>query len=655
MSTVTASGAPQSHLGAAGKKTCKVHFLPGDVHVEVASGTTILDAARTAGVFIESLCSGDGVCGKCRVIVRRGIVDGGTTESLTREQIREGYVLACEAKVQSNTIIDIPPESQLRARTHDVDVSQHRLCESAVLERRPAKLDPLVKKYAFNLAPATLDNNLSDMTRLRQRLSEVDGAQEYQMGLKAIRRLPEAVREAGGHVTVTTAYRGALTEITDVASGDSSVPNLAVAVDVGTTSIVAHLIELTTGQTLSTAVKYNSQAVYGSDVLRRIIWCAEQPDGLDQLHTMVVDDINILIQGLLDKSRLSQNYITLVVAAGNTTIMHTLLGLTPKWIRREPYVGVTYQPPPFRAAEIGITVSPRGLLYCLPCVSSFVGADIAAGVLAVGLHESVRPKMLIDIGTNGEIAIGNREWMVCASASAGPAFEGAGTRDGMRATCGAIDHIRGWNAGQSVSFTTIGDDAPCGLCGTAYVDLLAQLLRLGIMDKTGRLNLDRRNPRLRVGEDGTPEFVVVRAGERGAARDLVITQSDIANLVRTKAAVYAAAQVLLNSLGLRMTDLDEILVAGAFGNFLDLENAVLIGLLPDVLGEKLRFVGNTSLLGAKAVALSRQNYKDVQRIAGSMTYFELSTDPTFMSAFTSACFFPHTNIEEFPSVMAFVS
>ncbi len=637
------------------KKLCSVQFLPSGMKVDVPIGTTILEAARTAGVFVDGLCGGDGVCGKCRVIVRRGLVRGGTTDFLTRDQIREGFILACEAKVEGNLLVEVPAESELPARTTEADIAEQRLSDVAALERQPEKIDPLVRKYCIEIKPPTLEDCRSDLDRLKHTMQTLDGAQECQMGLKVIRQLPEVMRNPGHTVTVTAAYRGVLSEITEVVAGDNSRPNLAVAVDVGTTSVVANLVELSTGKTLGTAARYNSQAVYGGDVLRRIQWCSEQPDGLSQLHSMVVDDINVLIRGLLEKARLSQNYITLVVAAGNTTIMHTLLGVNPEWIRREPYVGVTYQPPPFRAAELGITIHPRGLLYCLPSVSSFVGADITAGVLAVGLHESVEPRMLIDIGTNGEIVIGNKDWMVCASASAGPAFEGAETRDGMRATRGAIDHIHGWNAGQSLSFSTVGNEAPCGLCGTAFVDLLAQLLRLNVMDKTGRLNMDNWRPRLRLGPDDVPEFVVVKAGEKGAPRDLVITQSDIANLLRTKAAVYAASKVLLKSLGLTMSDLKEILVAGAFGNFLDLENAVFIGLLPDVPGKKMRFVGNSSLQGAKMVALSRERYKESQRIASSMTYFELSTEPTFMEAFSSACFFPHTNIEEFPSVMAMVS
>jgi len=637
------------------RKLYTVQFGPTGAKAEVPAGVTILDAARKAGVFIESLCAGDGVCGKCRVIVRRGLVDGGTTNHLTREEIREGHILACEARVAGDLIIEVPPESRLSDRVREVDIAEQRLSEGATLERQPTELDPLVKRLTFDVPLPTLDNNRADFERLEHALRELSGATEFQMGLKVSRTLPEAVRRNQGTVTATFASRGTLTEIMDVVSGEAGNPFLALAVDAGTTSVVAHLVDLMTGQTLGAAAKYNSQAVYGGDVIRRIIWCSEEADGLQQMHNTIVEDINILIEELLEKLRLSKHYISLVVAAANTAIMHTLIGLNPEWIRREPYVGVVYQPPPLRAAEIGLTINPRGLLYCLPSVSSFVGADITAGVLAVGMHEMDEPRMLIDIGTNGEIVIGNKDWMVCASASAGPAFEGAGTRDGMRAMRGAIDHVRGWNSGHTFSFSTVGDAPPNGLCGTAYVDLLAQFMRLNMMDKTGRLHEDNGSRRLRKGADDAPEFVLVRAGEKGAARELVVTQHDVLNLLRAKGAVYAASKVLLNSLGLTLSDLKEILVAGAFGNYLDLENAVLIGLLPDIPGERLRFVGNTSVQGAKMAALNRQHYEEVRQIADGMTNFELSTDPTFMEEFTSACFFPHTNIEEFPSVTKLLS
>lgn len=628
-----------------------VSFAPMNATVKVELGATILDAARKAGVLVESLCGGDGVCGKCKVIARRGLVEGGTANYLSREEIREGYVLACEARVLSDLYVEIPQAPHLRPRPREIDVAEQRLSEDMALQRQPAKLDPLVTKHCIELAKPSLENNRADLERLTHVLAKKDGQAEFQMGLKATRGLAEALR-AGTQVTATTAYRGPLTEITDVLPGDTSKTNFAVAIDVGTTSVVAHLIDLNTGQTLGASAKYNGQAVYGADVIRRIMYCSEHPDGLMQLHAVIVEDINVLIGELRERFRLAPKCISVVVVAANTTMVHILLGIDPRWIRREPYVGVTYQPPPFRAAELGILIDPRGLLYCLPCVSSFVGGDITAGILAVGMHEADEPRMLIDIGTNGEIVIGNKDWMVCASASAGPAFEGTGTHDGMRAMRGAIDHVRGWYSGDTLSFSTVGDGEPNGLCGTGYVDLLAHLLRQGIIDKTGRLNAACGSSRMRTNADGIPEFVVVRAGEKGAPRNLVITQDDVANLVRTKAAVYAASKVLLNSLGLTNSDLKEVLVAGAFGYHMDLENAVAIGMLPDLPAENLRFVGNTSVAGAKIAALSRRRYQEAQEIAQNITYFELSVYPTFMEEFSSACFFPHTNIEEFPSVLA---
>lgn len=632
-------------------RTCTVSFRPGGSSVAVPAGTSIMEAARRAGAFIDSLCGGDGVCGKCRVVVREGSVLSGNTEFLTRQEIRSGHVLACEARVASDLTVEIPSEVRLAEHAKDTAAADRLLGLEASREPRPLRLDPLVRQLHLRVPAPSLEYNLSDLDRLESELRSVTGGGEYQLGLKIIRQLPEVLRRQGGAVTVTLADRGALTEITNVVPGDASGRNLAVVVDVGTTTVVVHLVDLCTGQTMGAAARYNSQASFGADVLRRIIWSTEQPGGLKDLHAAIAGDINALIRELEERFRIGASDINLVVVAGNTTMMHLLLSVSPEWIRREPYVGAAYRPPPFRAAEVGVNINPRGLLYCLPSVSAFVGADTVAGVMATGLSESEGLKMLIDIGTNGEIVIGNRDWMVSASASAGPAFEGAGNRDGMRAVRGAIDHARGCEASSGLSYSTVGDAPPKGLCGTAYVDLLAEMLRSGAMDKTGRLNLDHRSKRLRVGPEGTPEFVVVPAGERGAERDLVITQDDIANLVRSKAAIYAAGKVMLNSLKLKLSDLAEIMVAGAFGNYLDLENAVTIGLLPDVPPENLRFVGNSSVAGARLAALDRGRCQQARRIADGMTYFELSTDPGFMHEFTSACFFPHTNVEEFPTVM----
>jgi uncharacterized 2Fe-2S/4Fe-4S cluster protein (DUF4445 family) len=502
------------------------------------------------------------------------------------------------------------------------------------------------------LPPPSLDDNVSDLQRLEQALGKAVPTQGFQMGLKVARRLPDVLRQAGWKVTAVTARRGPLTEILDVEGGDTTRRNLCVAVDVGTTTVVAHLVDLRSGQTLGQAAKYNSQAGYGADVIHRILHASRGPDGQNALRQAVVGDLNDLIHQLVTRYRVGAQDICLVSIAGNTVMTHLLLGLPAENIRKAPYVGAAYALPPFRAAEVGLQVNPRGLLYCVPSVAGFVGGDIVAGILATGLGQGSRVRMLIDIGTNGEIAVGNGEFLVCASASAGPAFEGAECRSGMRATQGAIDHLRLLDAEHVLSYSTVGGAAPAGLCGTGYVDLLAEMLRAGVIDKTGRLRPEASSSRVRPGPQGELEYVVLPAAQTASGQDIAITQGDIQNILRAKAAIYAAASVLLKALNLRFVDLSEILVAGAFGNFLDLENAVFIGLLPDVPLDCLRFVGNTALAGAKLAALSDRCHDEVFRIARTATYFELSTEPTFMDQFVSASFFPHTNIELFPSVLA---
>ena len=414
---------------------------------------------------------------------------------------------------------------------------------------------------------------------------------------------------------------------------------------------MCHLVDLADGQTLGRAAKYNSQVAFGADVIRRIIHASEAPDKENALREAIVGDLNELIHELATTYRVGLGDICLISAAGNTTMMHLLLGLPAEHIRREPYTGAAYRLPAFRAAEIGLQIHPRGLLYCLPCVAGFVGADTVAGIFATGLAHGEPVRMLIDIGTNGEIIIGNKDFLVCASASAGPAFEGAECRSGMRAMRGAIDHIRLYDANRVLNYSTIGSAPPVGLCGTGYVDLVAEMLRVGLIDKTGRLQGDEDHRLVRTNADGELEFVVAPASQQGA-QDVVITQADVSNILRAKGAIYAASSVLLKALNMSFDDLAEIMIAGAFGNFLNLQNALLIGLVPDIPLDRINFVGNATIAGAKLAALCGECYDEFTEIADRTTYFELSTDPTFMDEFVSACFFPHTNVELFPSVMA---
>jgi len=630
-------------------KTCTVRFEPEGASVEVPAGTTILAAANKAGVFVNSLCGGDGVCGRCRVIVREGKVSGGSTEFFSHEEIQAGYILACEGRIQTDLRVEIPPETRLAGQPEYAAGEVPELEDVSRQAGRRIQLDPLVRRTYVTLPEPSLANNVSDLQRLQDVLGRQMSTAGFQMGLKVTRRLPKLLRDNDWSVTAITAHRGALTEIVDAEAGDTSGRNMCIAADIGTTTVVCHLVDLRDGQTLGQAAKYNSQAGYGADVIRRIIHAASSPDNERALREAIVGDLNELIHELVARFRVGLRDISFVSAAGNTTMVHLLLGLPAENIRHEPYVGAAYRLPPFRAAEVGVQIHPRGLLYCLPAVAGFVGADVVAGIFASGISRSDEVRMLIDIGTNGEIVIGNKEFLVCASASAGPAFEGAECRCGMRATRGAIDHLRLADAEHVLSFSTIGSAAPLGLSGTGYVDLVAEMLRTGVIDKTGRI--DTGCPQVRANSGGETEYVVVPAARSGNARDITITQGDVNNILRAKGAIYAAQTILLKSLGMTVDDVAEIMVAGAFGNFLNVSNAVFIGLLPDIPRQRLRFVGNTSLAGAKLAALCAGCYDEISQIADRTTYFELSTDPKFMDEFVSACFFPHTHVEMFPSVL----
>jgi len=646
-------------------KRCKVTFEPDGASVEVHAGTTILAAGNEAGVYVNSLCGGDGVCGRCRVIVRKGKTSGGSTEFFTREEIQQGYILACQGRIESDLIIEVPPETRQIGAPQYVEQEVPHLADLSKQARRTIRLRPLVRKTYVELPPPSLDNNVSDLQRLEQVLGKSIRTQGFQMGLKVTRRLPEVLRKGEWKVTAVTGHRGPLTEIVDVEAGDATGRNMCIAADIGTTTVVCHLVDLRDGHTLGQAAKYNSQAGYGADVIRRIIYATQSRDNENTLREAIIGDLNELIGELIAKYRIGSGDVSLISVAGNTTMLHLMLGLPAEGIRKEPYTGAAYRLPPFRAAELGLKIHPRGLLYCLPCVAGFVGGDIISGIFATGMAQGEQVRMLIDIGTNGEIVVGNKEFLVCASASAGPAFEGAECQSGMRATRGALDHIRLLNADNVLNYSTIGSAPPVGICGTGYVDLIAEMLRVGLIDKTGRLSSDKAPSRLRTGRDGQMEYIIIPAAQRGPKRDpsrlrtsdgggndLVISQSDISNILRAKGAIYAAATVLLNALSMTFDDIAEIMVAGAFGNFLNVRNAVFLGLLPDISPERMRFVGNTSLAGAKLSAICEDCYDEIFRIAERTTYFELSTAPTFMEQFVSACFFPHTNVELFPSVMA---
>ena len=625
--------------------THTVVFTPQQKVVSVETGTSLLEAAAKADIVISNVCGGDGICGRCKMLVKDGSVREEATMLLTREEIQKGCVLACQSFVQSNLWIEIPPETLAGERVEvDQDAQRFRSLHPGIT-RRPFANVPLVSKVFLPLPEPSLENNLADSQRLQEAVARATGVASMQMGLRVMRRLPQILRDNNFAVTAIVGRRDNIAEIVDVEAGDTSAQNYVVVVDVGTSTVVAHLVNVRQMRTVDADACFNSQAVYGREVTARIM--AAEKRGLAPLQDLIVGDINRLIANLAARNNVAPRDITAAVCAGNTAMVHFLLALPLGNMRRKPYIASDVEPPPLRAAQIGLRINPRGLLYCVPGISSWVGGDITAGILATGLYEREEIAMLIDVGTNGEIVLGNKDWMVACSASTGPALEGASVECGMIGEKGAIEKVFLQNG--SIDFRVIGNVPPKGICGSGIIDLVAVLLDKGIIDRAGQF-VPQNSPGLEFA-DGRGRFTLVRKGD-GAFRDIRITQDDIDNVITAKAAVFAATKILLERLNLTFADIKHLYLAGGFGSYINRQNAVKIGLLPDLAVSRIQYVGNTSIWGAKLAALSVEAHQTLREIRRRTTYYDLVGTSDYVEQFKQARFLPHTSIELFPSVAA---
>jgi uncharacterized 2Fe-2S/4Fe-4S cluster protein (DUF4445 family) len=430
--------------------------------------------------------------------------------------------------------------------------------------------------------------------------------------------------------------------------------SLGAAIDIGTTTIAIMLVDFKSGHVIDSATSFNRQISCGEDVISRIIYSLKG-EGLKHLQRLVLETINDLLDDLCERNGVDSLHIDHVVTSGNTTMAHLFLGLNPRGIREEPYAPVATHYPTVRTMDIGLHANPNAAVYSLPSVAAYVGGDITAGVLSSGLWRKKGLTLFMDVGTNGELVLGNSDWMVACACSAGPAFEGAGVRCGMRATQGAIEGVTINYNTLEPSIQVIGGGKPSGVCGSGMIAALAEMFITGIVDKSGRINT--AHPRAAAGgrsrivttEHG-PAYVLVWSGESATGEDILLTEVDVNNLIRTKGAIYAAIRVMLQNLGINAADIQEVLIGGGFGQHINVEKSILIGLLPDLPWHRFRYLGNTSVQGAYKALISRRERRRVTDIAGKVTYLELVADNNFMNEYTSTLFLPHTDIESFPSV-----
>ena len=629
---------------------CKIRFIPDDIEVTVDKGTNLLSAALQAGVHIYATCGGMGVCGTCKVKITEGSVESTRTEKISEEEFNQGIRQACRCVVTSDLTVSIPVGSRLEKA---IQAKEKKKSSGATASGW--KYEPALKKYYLELPPATATDNANDLFRLMWGLDQSCNLHDIPADFDVISKLSAVLREKDWKITVTLSevsdrpFTGRKTpRIINVEPGDTRDKLFALAIDIGTTTVCAQLLDLNRGTILADTIVFNKQISYGADVISRIAY-SQKPGGLKKLQELVVSSINEVIDNLLKSSRAERKEISHIAVAGNTTMQQLLLGLDPKYIRLAPYVPTAGFLPLVKACSFGIDVPDHVYLYVFPSISSYVGGDIISGVIAAGIHQRQKLTFYMDIGTNGEIVIGNSEWLVSTSCSAGPAFEGGGIKHGMVAMSGAIQEFSIDPVSLEPTINTINGTKAKGICGSGLINITADLLDAGVIGQNGKFNTNLSSARIRNGADGA-EYVVAWGSETENGQDIVITEVDIDNLIRAKAAMYAGCNTLSHSVNVSSADFEQVILAGNFGNSLNIEKAVFIGLLPDIPRDRFVFVGNGSLSGARLVNFSLDMLDDSRKVGQMMTNIELSDNNEFTHNYIAALFLPHTDEKAFPNI-----
>ena len=634
----------------------RITFLPADRKVTVPAGTNLLRAARQACLHINASCGGTGVCGKCRVLVEQGSVKDGISEKFSPDEVKKGIRQACTAIVTGDVTIRLQETAGLKSGQLGTEVPERHRAAMYVFDltelREEGLFSPPVEKFFLELPRPDHNDRQADAGRLLRSLHEQYGERHILITLNMLRRLRRVLREDDFRVTATLARpvnRRFKSKLVHVQPGNWTMRNYGLAVDIGTTTIYGQLLDKQTGEILAEAGDYNRQLSYGEDVISRMI-VAERPEGLRQMHDLVAESINRVILRLLKKKHIDQDELTSITLAGNTVMTHLALELEPHNIRRTPYVPVSTLFPPIRATDLALEVGDHCMALFYPAISSYVGGDIVAGVMGSGMYRTDKVSLYIDIGTNAEIVIGNREWLACAACSAGPAFEGGGILHGMRAAAGAIEDFSLDPVSLEPMNLTIGGKPAVGICGSGLLVITAALFECGALDQRGRFARNLDTARIREGRSGY-EYVLVWEEEAGIDRDIVLTEVDVDNFIRAKGAIYAGVMTLLSEVGLGIADLEQVILAGAFGSYIDLDSAVTVGLLPEIAPEKFLYVGNGSLMGCRMSELSNHIRRDVIKTIQRMTGFELCEVPSYKDQYVAALFLPHTDSSLFPQAL----
>ena len=596
----------------------QVIFQPMNRVLSVLAGTPLLDTLRTAGIPIESICGGKGLCRKCRVILTKGScasVPQVGASHLTAEERAQGYYFACQVMLTADAEFTLPVESRID--------SPQILISSVMRIEHPI---PSVIRYPLEIVPAeglpfaSQSIRLTGYTGPRPRVSTM---------------MSQALNAPGKYLVATLATVHSPPEIIAVEPAQDVHPLYGVAIDLGTTTVVGCLVDLTTGEIMGSGSTLNRQITYGEELITRIGY-SDTPNGLLTMHRAAIESVDTVISQLVHDSGIEKSDIMDMCVAGNTVMNHIFCAIDPRYLELA-HAPVARTPIIRTATILGLPLNPSASVYCLPNVSRFVGGDAIGDVLASGMHESEDLSLLIDLGTNGEIILGNRDWMASVSCASGPAFEGAGITSGMRAMKGAIEHVRIDPVTAAVTFTTIGNVPPRGICGSGIIDTAAAMVSAGILDFAGKLRTE--HPQVRSCNNGL-EYVLVPKDRSATGQDIVITQPDIDYLMDSKAAACGAIGVILKKYRVQESDIRHVYLAGAFGAYTDIKNAVHFGIIPEFSNALFHPIGNGSLSGAYATLVSREHRAVAETIAKKMVYIDLLVDTDFIEEYSAALYIP---------------
>jgi len=620
--------------------TLKMTLEPDGLTIPFKKGLTVLEAAGKAGIEIESICAGRGLCGKCRirVISRKEQLPPLTAEekkTLRDDEIKHGYRLACMVKPRLDLAVYIPSRSKrgsMRLQTEGLKVG--------------APLKPMIKKYCVEIPKPGLEDQRSDEDRLLEALNEKYHLDKIIISYYAVSRLPSVLRKSGWKTTAVVWDN----KIIDVEPGDTSSEGFGVALDVGTSKIALYLLDLIDGKELTTVSMVNPQRSFGEDIMTRMSFANRKEANLEKLHEMVIDALNKLIFEACSKAGVSRSRVYEAVLVGNTVMHHFLLKLQTRYLSQSPYTQVLRRPFDCSPSTIGLQINQNGNVHALPTIRSFVGADNVAVCLVTKIAEAEKPVLALDIGTNTEIDCGSGgTGLTVTSTPSGPAFEGWATKWGMTATSGAIERIFIDPDTFEIVYRTVGDRPPLGICGSGYVDAIAEMMKAGILSHRTEFN-DVKSNRIRKGEAGH-EIVIAREKESNVGKDIVVTQKDIREIVKAKAAIHSAITILLSHLKLAEDRIDKFFLAGAFGSYIDPENARTIGILPDLDLERIVPIGNAAGTGAKLALLNTDERHDAEEISAKAVFIELATHPMFVKEYVNSMYLPYKVLDKYPKTM----